>query len=408
VDQQHPDGVTAITGSASIFITTGAAGSIIAWDFCGEMMGEINVPLRILNCCILNARRQILIGTKFAIMIIDGAFIFGDEIDLDDGLDNSDCLPDELLGPIETPSPPISPPQPPLQPIMCIQFPDDAEDSFSSDGAPVKRTPKLWKFKGHLFSPAQNLAPRDAEPLPPPAPPDPSAPPQKKPNLIEEMLGIPSEHKHSSFDTPEPSTYQLLSGDEEDIEEENTSSLHLNKPAVEAAILRMKVERKPTASWPVKRVVEPKKEPMVASPAVVEKKDTEKKSPRKKRKSAGQARAADDPTSRPPLPSPPPPSPSACEVEAAPPADPPQGKKPAKKRNHWRTGNRKGKVHLETEDEATGGCRRSHAGQSGDSPLGGASTEHSGHGKESVFAETPTDLSLTEADIASLKSSRRR
>lgn len=94
----HDDEITAISFSPTFFISSSLDKTLKVWNYNFNLLYDIKFPFPLFSCEILNAQRDILVGTDNEILKIDGPSLFGinntdDEIG---EIDNTDQISDEL------------------------------------------------------------------------------------------------------------------------------------------------------------------------------------------------------------------------------------------------------------------------------------------------------------------------
>lgn len=93
----HDAAITGFSFSDTFWVSSSLDQTIKLWNYEFINLYVVRLPLPILNCCILNGYRDILVATDSEIMILKGKMFFGSEIDEEvKELDNYDTLEDEL------------------------------------------------------------------------------------------------------------------------------------------------------------------------------------------------------------------------------------------------------------------------------------------------------------------------
>jgi hypothetical protein len=268
-DQQHSGGVTALGTGSSFFLTAGAEGSVLVWNFNSEIVGRINVPLKITSCCLLNGQRQILVGTEKAIMIVDGSTIFGDEVDEDDGqFDTFDERKDELLWPV--PAAILAAQEEVgkwehLRAEMAAAIEEKKVESSESDTRTARKEGKLQvaAVEIHTPTPAPTSIPT---PIPTPAPvavvvPNPreiELQQRSRMKLMEEMLGIKAPRQPPPVVVEEKSELEPEPGEEEDMEAEEEPTAPVAEPTPTESV--QQIAEPPDAppisrGWPIEEKI---------------------------------------------------------------------------------------------------------------------------------------------------------
>ena len=93
----HDDSITSFSLGSTFFVSSSLDKSIKVWSKEFNVMCKLVFPLPLLQCCVMNGKRDILIATLNEIMITKGEDIFGENIDLEDEIyDNYDRKTDFL------------------------------------------------------------------------------------------------------------------------------------------------------------------------------------------------------------------------------------------------------------------------------------------------------------------------
>lgn len=93
----HDDSITSFSLGSTFFVSSSLDKSVKVWSKEFNVMCKLVFPLPLLQCCVMNGKRDILIATLNEIMIAKGEDIFGENIDLEDEIyDNYDRKTDFL------------------------------------------------------------------------------------------------------------------------------------------------------------------------------------------------------------------------------------------------------------------------------------------------------------------------
>lgn len=93
----HDDSITSFSLGSTFFVSSSIDKTVKVWSKEFHVLCKLVLPLPILQCCVMNGKRDILVATLNEIMIVKGSDVFGDLIDQEDELyDNYDKKSDFL------------------------------------------------------------------------------------------------------------------------------------------------------------------------------------------------------------------------------------------------------------------------------------------------------------------------
>ncbi|EAY09302.1 hypothetical protein TVAG_394740 [Trichomonas vaginalis G3] len=92
----HDDAVTGFSFSETFWVTSSLDQKVKIWNYDFMNIATVHLPLPILNCCVLNGRRDIIVATYTEIMILKGNLFFREVDEEVPEIDNFDKLEDNL------------------------------------------------------------------------------------------------------------------------------------------------------------------------------------------------------------------------------------------------------------------------------------------------------------------------
>jgi WD40 repeat protein len=101
----HEDYITGMSFARDYFISCSRDHFLKYWDYQFHSICEIWFPFPLLNCVILNGKRDVLVATETALLIVSGRTVFADQVDIyESQIDNFDMLKDPLSKVNEAPA----------------------------------------------------------------------------------------------------------------------------------------------------------------------------------------------------------------------------------------------------------------------------------------------------------------